>query len=72
ILHGFYDFFLFQNLTVGLYIGAVVSLIIGLRFTIRAMKLHKQNPNSFKQTTNTLDSVLMEEDRGFDSPTRPK
>ena len=72
ILHGFYDFFLFQNLTVGLYIGAVVSLIIGLRFTIRAMKLHKQNPNAFKQTTNTLDSVLMEEDRGFDSPTRPK
>ncbi len=73
ILHGFYDFFLFQNITVGLYIGAVVSLIIGLRFTLRAMKLHKQNPNSFKQNSEALDSIAMENsEQGFDSPTKPK
>lgn len=42
ILHGFYDFFLFQNWTPGLYIGAVISLIIGLRFSLRAMRMHKQ------------------------------
>lgn len=73
ILHGFYDFFLFQNITVGLYIGALVSLIIGLRFTLRAMKLHKQNPNSFKQNSEALDSIVMENsEQGFDSPTKPK
>lgn len=73
ILHGFYDFFLFQNLTVGLYIGAVVSLIIGLRFSVRAVKLHKQNPNAFKQKSDALDAIAIEHpESGFDSPTKPK
>ncbi len=73
ILHGFYDFFLFQNLTVGLYIGAVVSLIFGVRFTLRAMKLHKQNPNAQGLHADALDTVAMEnyDSKGFDAPTKP-
>jgi hypothetical protein len=41
-LHGFYDFFLFQNLTAGLYIGAFISLVVGIRFSFKAMRLHNQ------------------------------
>ena len=41
ILHGFYDFFLFQNVSYALYIGAAVSLIIGIRFTRKAIRIHK-------------------------------
>ena len=40
VLHGFYDFFLFQNLTTGLYIGAFFSLVVGIRFSLKAMRLH--------------------------------
>jgi protease PrsW len=41
-LHGFYDFFLFQNLTAGLYIGAFISLVVGIRVPFKAMRLHNQ------------------------------
>lgn len=66
ILHGFYDFFLFQNLTAGLYIGALVSLIIGIRFTLRSIRLHKQHPEA-KQAASTEST-----DNAFESPNRPQ
>lgn len=47
ILHGSYDFFLMQNSIPGLAIGALVSLVIGLRFSVKAMRLH-QNISPFR------------------------
>jgi RsiW-degrading membrane proteinase PrsW (M82 family) len=47
ILHGSYDFFLMQNSMPGLAIGALVSLVIGLRFSVKAMRLH-QNISPFR------------------------
>jgi RsiW-degrading membrane proteinase PrsW (M82 family) len=41
ILHGAYDFFLMQNSIPGLALGALVSLIIGIRFSLKAIKLHQ-------------------------------
>ena len=43
LLHGFYDFFLFQNITAGLYAGAILSLIVGIYYSLKAMRLHKEN-----------------------------
>lgn len=64
-LHGLYDFFLFQNLTAGLYIGAIISLIIGIRFSLNAMRMHKTHPHAINGTAqeNPTD--------GFESPNRP-
>jgi RsiW-degrading membrane proteinase PrsW (M82 family) len=41
LLHGAYDFFLMQNSIPGLALGALVSLIIGIRFSLKAIKLHQ-------------------------------
>jgi len=65
LLHGFYDFFLFQNITAGLYAGALVSLVIGLRFSIRAMRMHKQHPHAIKQTSEQFTAET------YESPNRP-
>lgn len=43
VLHGFYDFFLFQNITAGLYLGAFVSLLLGIYYSFRAMRIHSAN-----------------------------
>ncbi len=68
LLHGFYDFFLFQNYTWGLYLGAMISLIVGLRFSVRAIKLHKQHPESKSQ----VQSEPISGDNGsHEAPTRP-
>ncbi|MFI5172752.1 MAG: PrsW family intramembrane metalloprotease [Chitinophagales bacterium] len=74
ILHGFYDFFLFQQLTAGLYVGAAVSLVVGIVFGLRAIKIHKRSTvlNIEKEvpiiTTNETES---KDDGGFNSPTKP-
>lgn len=47
--HGAYDFFLFQNLFEGKLLGAIVSLIIGIVLSFRAIKIH-QKRSPFKQT----------------------
>ena len=65
VLHGFYDFFLFQNLTVGLYAGAIASLIIGVRFSLRAMRLHKSHPQAINGTEKDTTTDV------FESPNRP-
>ncbi len=71
ILHGFYDFFLFQNYTPGLYIGAIVSLIIGIRFSVRSIKLHKSHPDA-KQKELEVIPVDINPNEGFDAPTKPQ
>ena len=71
ILHGFYDFFLFQNYTPGLYIGAIVSLIIGIRFSVRSIKLHKSHPDA-KQKELKVIPVDNNPNEGFDAPTKPQ
>jgi len=43
LFHGAYDFFLFINFIPGVYIGAFVSLIIGLVLANKAMKKHQEN-----------------------------
>lgn len=71
ILHGFYDFFLFQNLTEGLYIGAIISLIIGIRFSMKAMKLHKQVIAGKQQTNINPVDVVKSEEENYQSPHKP-
>lgn len=74
VLHGFYDFFLFQNLTTALYLGALVSLIIGIRFSLSAIRMHKKH--TLIQAENEIPIVLINDvdennNGGFNSPTKP-
>ena len=43
IFHGTYDFFLFVDFIPGIYIGAFVSLFIGLILSRKAIKKHQEN-----------------------------
>ncbi|MBK7440765.1 MAG: PrsW family intramembrane metalloprotease [Bacteroidetes bacterium] len=70
ILHGFYDFFLFQNYMMGLYLGAVASLIFGIWFSRRSIRLHKANPHA-KQKQVAVTQEVISENGGFDAPTKP-
>ncbi len=77
ILHGFYDFFLFQNQTVGLYLGALASLIIGIRFTLKAVKMHKQHANAIRENSNVINPHIEQTETSlppehFESPNKPK
>ena len=47
LFHGSYDFFLFINFIPGIYIGAFVSLLIGVILSKKAISRH-QNSSSFK------------------------
>ncbi len=42
LLHGAYDFFLFINNYPGMAIGALFSLIYGIKFSKKAIKLHQE------------------------------
>ncbi|WP_040282242.1 PrsW family intramembrane metalloprotease [Psychroserpens damuponensis] len=48
--HGFYDFFLFIDFIPGIWIGAFISLIIGIMLSHKAIKKHQEdshfNPNN--------------------------
>ncbi len=48
IFHGAYDYFLFLKFIPGIWIGAFVSLIIGLILSKKAMKRHQEN-SQFKK-----------------------
>ena len=48
IFHGTYNFFLFISFVPGIWIGAFVSLIIGILLSRKAIKRHQQNSN-FKE-----------------------
>lgn len=54
LFHGAYDFFLMQQYNVAIAAGALVSLIIGIRYSLRAMRLH-QKDSPFKH--NTTDGL---------------
>lgn len=43
LFHGAYDFFLFIEFVPGIWIGAFVSLIIGVIFSLKAIKIHQKN-----------------------------
>lgn len=45
IFHGAYDFFLFLPFIPGIWIGAFVSLIIGIVLSSKAIKAHQKNSN---------------------------
>ena len=50
IFHGAYDFFLFIDFIPGVWIGAFISLFIGVLLSFKAIKKHQQNSN-FKNIT---------------------
>lgn len=43
LFHGAYDFFLFINFIPGIALGAFASLFVGLFFSRKAMRLHRNN-----------------------------
>lgn len=43
IFHGAYDFFLFINFVPGIWVGAIVSLFIGIVLSRKAIKKHQQD-----------------------------
>lgn len=45
IFHGTYDFFLFIDFVPGIWIGAFISLFIGIFLSRKAIKKHQQNSN---------------------------
>ncbi len=45
IFHGTYDFFLFLDFIPGVWVGAFVSLFIGILLSRKAIKTHQQNSN---------------------------
>jgi hypothetical protein len=53
LFHGAYDFFLFINFIPGIWIGAFISLGIGLYLSKRAIKYHQQSSH-FKDTTEII------------------
>ena len=43
LFHGAYDFFLFIDFVPGIWVGAFVSLIIGIILSVKAIKIHQHN-----------------------------
>ncbi len=43
LFHGAYDFFLFIEFIPGIWMGAFVSLIVGIIFSVKAIKIHQKN-----------------------------
>lgn len=41
IFHGFYDFFLMSQEQIGMFLGAFVTLIVGIVLSLKAIKRHK-------------------------------
>lgn len=57
IFHGFYDFFLMSQEQIGMFLGAFITLIIGIVLSLRAIKRHKAlKEQHFAQ--NTQESHL--------------
>ncbi len=42
LFHGLYDFFLMEKSVEGIWIGAFLSLIVGLIFSLRAISMHRK------------------------------
>jgi len=45
IFHGAYDFFLFINFVPGIWVGAILSLFIGIVLSRKAIKKHQEDSN---------------------------
>lgn len=45
LFHGSYDFFLFISFIPGIYIGAIISLIVGIILSRKAIRRHQRNSN---------------------------
>ncbi len=43
LFHGAYDFFLFIEFIPGIWIGAFISLIVGIILSVKAIKIHQKN-----------------------------
>lgn len=43
LFHGAYDFFLFIEFIPGVWIGAFISLIVGIVLSVKAIKIHQKN-----------------------------
>ena len=43
LFHGAYDFFLFIEFVPGIWIGAIVSLIVGVILALKAIRIHQKN-----------------------------
>ena len=43
LFHGAYDFFLFLDFVPGIWIGAIVSLFVGMILSIKAIRIHQRN-----------------------------
>lgn len=43
VFHGFYDFFLFIDFIPGIWVGAFISLILGIILSHKAIKTHQEN-----------------------------
>jgi len=52
--HGFYDFFLMQEIIPFIALGAFVSLIIALRLSFKAMRMQSANSKAFIDASNTI------------------
>ncbi|MEI6816687.1 MAG: PrsW family glutamic-type intramembrane protease [Bacteroidota bacterium] len=42
LFHGTYDFFLLLQIIPGLYLGAIISLVAGILFSIKAIQIHSR------------------------------
>lgn len=42
VLHGLFDFFLFNDQITGSFLGAIASFYLGVRFSLRAIRQHQQ------------------------------
>ncbi len=60
VFHGAYDYFLFISFVPGIWIGALISLLVGLYLSRKAIRLHSQSspfitpPNGNDQHKNVL------------------
>jgi RsiW-degrading membrane proteinase PrsW (M82 family) len=52
LVHGVYDYFLFISFVPGIWMGAVLSLVIGYFLSHKAMKIH-QEASPFKEETKS-------------------
>lgn len=43
LFHGAYDFFLFIDFIPGIWIGAIISLIVAIVLSLKAIKIHQKN-----------------------------
>lgn len=59
--HGAYDYFWFISYIPGIWVGAIVSLIVGLILSRKAIQIHQQaSPFQEQSTLNNIDELKQE------------